>query len=217
VKRTLLVVALAAALAVGLAACGDDDGAEGEPVPPGSDGSTTVDPGSLPPAGALDLEPLYGDALAAVGMKLTDRGGLIDRSGGGYVASPTGRHLALYVEPIEDERSTEAYYDGILDVAVIFSDIYDRWPGLETYDVCQEPPDPFGRQEAEPLPVTQIELSRSQSDAIDWDSVTVEDLVRGAQTDPPELALRVSTEMAAYPPYAAAAGSEAQDDPYSTG
>ena len=26
----------------------------------------------------------------------------------------------------------------------IFSDIYDRWPGLETYDVCQEPPDPDG-------------------------------------------------------------------------
>ena len=94
---------------------------------------------------------------------------LIDRSGGGYVASPTGQHLALYVEPIDD-RTMDEYFDGILDVAVVFSDIYDRWPGLETYDVCQEPPDPDGTQGPEPLPVTQIELTRAESDAIDWDT-----------------------------------------------
>ncbi|MET0902374.1 MAG: hypothetical protein ABWZ52_03965, partial [Acidimicrobiales bacterium] len=142
-----------------------------------------------------------------IGMKLTDRGGTIDRAGGGYVASPTGRHLALYVEPIDD-RTIDEYFDGILDVALVFSDIYDRWPGLETYDVCQEPTDPDGTQGPEPLPVTQIELTRAQSDAIDWETVTVEDLVRASRADPPELTLRVSAQMAAHPAFAGLAAEE---------
>ena len=60
----------------------------------------------------------------------------------------------------------------------------------------------------EPLPVTQIELTRAESDAIDWDSVTVEDLVRGSLADPPELALRVSAELAADPAYQAIVGDD---------
>ena len=212
-RRTLLALGLAALLASGLVACGDDDGADDEATPP------TADADALPPAAALDLEPIYGDALARVGMQLTDRGGLIDRTGGGYVASPTGQHLALYVEPIDDDRTMQEYYDGILDVALVFSDIYDRWPGLETYDVCQEPPDPEGDQAEEPLPVTQIELDRAQSDAIGWETATVEDLVRGAHEDPPALTLRVSPAMATYAPYAALVeeGSADEDDEYSTG
>ena len=90
----------------------------------------------------------------------------------------------------------------------MFSDIYDRWPGLETYDVCQEPADPDGTQGPEPLPVTQIELTRAESEAIDWDSVTVEDLVRGSLADPPQLALRVSPELAADPAYQAIVGDD---------
>jgi hypothetical protein len=213
----LLFAALAVTMAVGVTACGEDDGAEGEPIPPTEAAGGTIDPDALPPPGALDLRPLYGEALAAAGMKLTDRGGLIDRSGGGYVASPTGRHLALYVEPIDADRSIEEYYAGIRDVALVFSDIYDRWPLLETYDVCQEPPDPDGTQGPEPLPVTQIELSRSQSDAIDWDTVTVEDLVQASQEDPPALSLRVSAEMASYPAYSALVYGGDSDDAYSTG
>jgi hypothetical protein len=177
--------------------------------------SSTVDPATLPPAEAADLEELYGDALAELGMRLTPRGGLIDRSGGGYVASPTGTHLALYVEPIDDDRSVDAYIDGIVDVAKVFSDIYDRWPGLETYDVCQEPPDPDGTQGTEPLPVTQIELTRAQSDAIDWDTVTVVDLVRASTAEPPGITLRVGSDLAtaeAYQAIVAEAGGAATDE-----
>ena len=214
--RRFLVVALAAYLAAGAAACGDDGGAEGAPVPPASSSDSTEPDGELPPPGALDLEPLYGEALAAVGMQLTDRGGTIDRSDGGYVPSPDGTHLALYVEPIDDDRSPQEYIDGILDVALVFSDVYDRWPGLETYDVCQEPADPEGILGPEPLPVTQIELTRAQSDAIDWESVTVEDLVHGSLADPPQLALRVSAELAADPAYQAIAGDDVRTDGYNT-
>ena len=85
----------------------------------------------------------------------------------------------------------------------MFSDIYDRWPGLETYDVCQEPTDPNGTQGPEPLPVTQIELTRAQSDAIDWDTVTAEELVRASRVDPPRAHARRgrATEMAAHRAY----------------
>ena len=198
--RLLLVVLLAA----GASACGDDDGAEGVPqtIDPAS---TTTDPppGNLPPQDALDLEEIYGDALAELGLRLTPRGGLIDRSGGGYVSSPTGRHLALYVEPVAAGRATEEYIEGIRDVAVVFSDVFERWPGLEGYDVCQEPPDPGGDQGEEPPPVTQIEFTREQADAIDWDGVTVLDLVRGSLAEPRTLALRVSPELANHPAYQA--------------
>ena len=212
--RRLAVVALAVTLAAGAAACGEDDGAKGvDSTVSGSDLSTTitVDPDTLPPPKASDLEELYGEALAAVGMKLTDRGGLIDRSGGGYVASPTGQHLALYVEPIGD-RTTEEYIDGILDVALVFSDIYDRWPGLESYDVCQEPLDPDGTQGPEPLPVTQIELTRAESDAIDWDKATVASLIEGARADPPELVLRLSNDLVTDPAYEARFPESSDDD-----
>ena len=201
--RRLGSVVLVVVLAMGTAACGDDDGAEGVPqtVDPAS---TTTEPsaGSLPPPEAADLEPIYGEALADLGLRLTPRGGLIDRSDGGYVASPTGRHLALYVEPL-DERTVAEYIDGIRDVAVVFADVFERWPALETYDVCQEPPDPNGDQGPEPLPVTQIELTREEAEAIEWDSVSVVDLVRGSLASPRELKLRVSAELADDPAYEA--------------
>lgn len=197
----LLVVVL---LGTGAAACGDDDGAEGAPRMP-DPASTTTDPpaGSLPPQDAVDLEEIYGDALAELGLRLTPRGGLIDRSDGGYVSSPTGRHLALYVEPVGEDRTPEEYIEGIRTVALVFSDVFERWPALETYDVCQEPPDPDGDQGEEPPPVTQIELTKDESAAIDWDEVSVVDLVRGSLASPRELALRVSPQLAQDPAYEA--------------
>lgn len=204
--RRSAAVALATVLALVAAACsGDGDGATPSTIDPSevTSSSATEEPvGELPPAKPLDLEPIYGEALAELGLRLVDRGGTIDLSGGGYVASPTGRHLALYVEPIAG-RSTEEYIDGIRDVAVVFSDVFDRWPGLESYDVCQEPLDPDGTQGEEPLPVTQIVLTRAESDAIDWDGVSTVELVRRSLAEPPELVLRVGAELAEEPAYAA--------------
>lgn len=206
-RRRLLSSAIVLLLATGAAACGDDgdDGDAAQPVP------STVDPddayapaapaGALPPSRALDLEPMYGEALADLGLVLTDRGGLIDRRDGGYEASGSGTHLALYVEPI-GERTVEEYVEGIRAVAVVFADVFERWPGLETYDVCQEPLAGVDDRD-EPLPVTQIELTRAENEAIDWDTVTVADLIGLARADPPGLALRVSSQLAKDPAYLA--------------
>ena len=197
-RRALLSGALVLLLATGAAACGDD-GDDAQPVPSTVDPADVASPDELPPPLALDLEPMYGEALADLGLVLTDRGGLIDRSGGGYEASASGTHLALYVEPI-GERTVEEYVEGIRTVAVVFADVFERWPGLETYDVCQEPLAADDDRD-EPLPVTQIELTRAENDAIDWATVTAADLVRFAQADPPGLALRVSSTLAQDPAY----------------
>lgn len=197
---------LAGLLAIGLAACGDDGGGSAQPPRSTIDPAdiTTTEPesgGALPPAGALELEPIYGEALADLGLELTDRGGLIDRRGGGYEPSASGAHLALYVEPI-GPRTVSQYLDGIRGVAVVFADVFERWPGLESYDVCQEPggEDPSGE---EPLPVTQIELTKAEAAAIDWDTASVVDLVRASLADPPGLTLRVSSGLANDPAYLA--------------
>jgi hypothetical protein len=189
--RRIVTVALALVLAAGAGGCGSDEAA------PAADTttSTEAEPGTdLPPAGALELESLYGPALAEIGLQLTDRGGLIDRTGGGYEPSATGRHLALYVEPV-GERTVDEYLDGIVDVAAVFGDVFERWPGLESYDVCQEPEDDGSDPGTEPLPVTQIELTKEEAAAFDWDTVTVAEIVRSSRAEPPGIALRVSTSL----------------------
>ena len=171
--------------------------------PPTTTTAPAVPEGALPPAAALELEPIYGAALADLGLQLTDRGGLIDRSGGGYEPSATGTHLALYVEPIGDERTVDEYLDGIRSVAAVFGDVFERWPGLESYDVCQEPVEDDGDPATEPLPVTQIELTKAEAAAFDWDTVTVVDLFRAAIAEPPGIAVRVSGDLATEAAYKA--------------
>lgn len=208
--------ALGAALVLALAACGGDDDAGQAPSTVDSSSVTTAAPDALPPPAALDLEAVYGDALRELGLRLTDRGGLIDRSGGGYEPSATGTHLALYVEPIGD-RSAEEFVEGIASVAAVFGDVFDRWSGLESYDVCQEPvedpPAPNGQpyDASEPLPVTQIELTRAQAAAFDWATVTVEELIEASRADPPGLALRVASSLVRDPAYRAVAGGGWQE------
>ena len=205
-RRRQVGAALAIVLVLLTAACSGDDG-DALPTPSTidpADVTTTApppDPEELPPAGALDLEPIYGAQLEALGLRLTDRGGLIDRSGGGYAPSAEGTHLALYVEPIGD-RTLPQYLDGIRSVAVVFGDVFERWPGLVSYDVCQEPTTAADARD-EPLPVTQIELTREEAEAIDFDTVTVVELVRASLADPPGLALRVSSAIARDPAYLA--------------
>jgi hypothetical protein len=196
--RRVLCVGIAALMTFGAAACGDDDEATATTTtrPTTTTPTTTDTAGALPPASALELEPIYGAALAELGLQLTDRGGLIDRTDGGYVPSAEGTHLALYVEPVGEARTVDEYIDGIRSVAVVFGDVFERWPGLASYDVCQEPLDDDGDPATEPIPVTQIELTKEEAAAFDWDTVTVVDLVRASRAEPRGLALRVSSTMA---------------------
>ena len=198
------------------AACGNGEppGGEATPslAPPTQVGTPTPvletgsPPPGKPPVEASDLEDLYRDPLAALGLVLTDRGGLIDRSDGGYEKSADGDHLALYLEPAAGERTMQEFVDGIvLATRVFVPDVFERWPGLASMDVCQEPLGDLQR-ERDPPPVSQVEVSRDQADAIDWDSVTVADIVSGARADPPRLRLIVSEELERSEEFLRAAG-----------
>jgi hypothetical protein len=203
--RRALALAGTALLLLGLAACGgDDDAGTGSHGPTSAPEDVTTVPTAqdLPPEDALDLEPIYGEQLKALGLALTDRGGLIDRTGGGYEQSEKGTHLALYVQPIGD-RNLVQYLDGIRSVAAIFAESFDRWPGLASFDVCQEPVPKATSTAGEPLPVTQIEMTRAQAEAIDFDTATVVDLVRLSRQDPHGLELRVGSAVARDPGYQA--------------
>jgi hypothetical protein len=95
------------------------------------------------------------------------------------------------------------YLDGIRTVTAIFAgDIFDRWSGLVSFDVCQEPTAAVDDR-PEPLPVTQIEMTRDEAAAFDYATVTVVDLVRASLAEPAGLTLRVSTEVATDPAYEA--------------
>lgn len=173
--RTAGVVAVVALGVLG--ACGD-----GEPTPDEAFDplATTIAPpdldGPLPPVDAINAEGLFGDELAALGLRLTNRGGLIDRSGGGYVKSVNGDHYALYVEPISDDYSVDDYAANLLVLARLMGpELMDRYPDLASYDVCQEPP--AGEVEDRyPPPATQIDLSRDLVESVDWENATHDDL-----------------------------------------
>ncbi|MEX0873547.1 MAG: hypothetical protein WD646_10770 [Actinomycetota bacterium] len=163
-----------------------------------------------PPVRAAALRPIYGPALAELGLVLTARNGLIDRSDGGYRNSAEGTHLALYVEPV-DERTTPDYVDGIVSVTKVFlPDVFERWPGLESFDVCQEPP-PSVDDSSEPEPITQIEVTREQATGIDWSTVTLADLVSAAEEKPPRVSLHVSDAVARSPEFRAPSPRSSED------
>jgi hypothetical protein len=174
-----------------VAACGDDNAAQS---------TATPDTAGRPPKNASEIVPLYEDELAELGLLLTPRNGLIDRSNNQYINSAEGQHLAIYVEPTRG-RTNEEYVEGILSVTKIFvPDVFERWPRLESMDVCQEP-DPVIDNREEPPPLTQIEFTREQAAAIDWDEVTVADLVAWSKEDPPRLRLTVAEKLEESPEF----------------
>jgi hypothetical protein len=174
------------------AACGGGENA--------AQGTATPDTAGRPPKNASEIIPLYKDELAELGLLLTPRNGLIDRSNNQYLNSAEGQHLAIYVEPTR-ARTNEEYAEGILSVTKIFvPDVFERWPRLESMDVCQEP-DPVIDDREEPPPLTQIEFTREQAAAIDWDEVTVADLVAMSREDPPKLRLHIDEKIEESPEF----------------
>lgn len=198
-----------------LAACGDksSDGETGS-----SDSSTTSSTtpaetpdaggqdtngldGGRPPVEAKEFEPLIGEALAGLGLALTNRGGLIDTRNGQYTQSPDGNHVALYAEPVSDSHTDDQYIDGILETAKLSAPtIFERWSTIETYDICQE--SPAGRSSYVGVPATQIYMTAEQSAAVDWDTLTLVELIAATLTTPPTIErLTVTQKLQSQPRY----------------
>ncbi len=156
---------------------------------------------TLPPQDLSSIRKVYDEALATMGLTLT-RGALIDLSGGRYEPSPNGRHLALYVEPIEG-RTDEEYAEAAWTLsALVTPDVFARWSGLDSYDICQEPlaevdPSP------EPNPVTQLNLTRAAADTVDWIDGDLTDLLVAARGST-DLRMYVNRDIRETPTYQAA-------------
>lgn len=162
-------------------ACGGDRDDTSNSTSPTSDDETPSEP--FPPNDVDELASVFDPMLEPMGLHLT-RGALIDRSSGGYQESDEGAHLALYVEPLDDaEWTTEDYVAGLYDVtALVTPYVFDTWSGLETYDICQEPPDAEDPSE-EPFPETQIEVDRAFSDDFDWEGGNIVSFLLADITD----------------------------------
>jgi hypothetical protein len=155
----------------------------------------------MPPQDLSSIRRVYDEALATMGLTLT-RGALIDLEGGRYEPSPNGRHLALYVEPIEG-RTIEEYADAAWTLsALITPDVFARWSGLESYDICQEPL-PAVDPSPEPPPVTQLNLTRAAAAGVDWDNGNLATLLAAARTND-DLRMYVNREIRETPVYQAA-------------
>ncbi len=193
-RRVSLSLALVALLACTPACSSGDDGsaqaASGKQRPKGP-----PQPGSKE-----DIVQVFGPELDRLGLRVT-RAGLLARAGvPGY--TPTGRHLAVYVEPL-GKVDASVYVANLVPLAQVFMpEVFDRYGQIDSFDVCQEPP-PGTDDRPEPPPLTQLVANRSHSKAVDWNTVTVKGLLAAAK-GPDPLGVGVAAEISATPAWARA-------------
>lgn len=120
----------------------------------------------LPPATLAGLAPIFDPQVKPLGLRVT-RAALV--SANTRAPSPAGTHLAIYVEPASPWSSAH-HVEVIVPLArTLAPALFARWPGLESFDVCQEP-SPGVDDRPEPPPVTTVDMTRAASEAIDWDT-----------------------------------------------
>jgi hypothetical protein len=126
---------------------------------------------ALPPNDKAAIERVFAPALKQLGVRLT-RGALVDLKTG--KPSATGTHLAVYVEPT-GEYTPEDYARGTVKTLRAFIPVaFERWRGLTSFDVCQEPL-PAADARPEPPPITKVDLTKAASGKVRWGDL---DLVR---------------------------------------
>jgi hypothetical protein len=127
----------------------------------------------LPPFSRDELAAIFDPALKKLGLRTT-RASLQDLEE--YRASPTGTHLAYYVEPIDPQGVDDEYYlDRIASTTKVFlPKVFKRWSDLEGFDVCLEPVD---IPSPSPPPISQLQVNRKTAKSIKWQRADLADLV----------------------------------------
>ena len=112
---------------------------------------------------------IFDPALAPLGLHLV-RAAL--ESADGSRVDPHGSHLAIYVQPTGTYTATQ-YRQNFGPVAAVFLPrVFDRWPGVATFDVCQEPLASLDSR-PEPPPVTQLLVSRHVAKQFNWKRMSI--------------------------------------------
>jgi hypothetical protein len=134
---------------------------------------------NLPPANRAALAKMFRDELKPLGLRVSR--GLLQNPET-YDPDPKGTHLALYLTPTSSTYATDDYVKNFTKITRVFVPmVFDRWKGLRTFDICQEP---FDDPRDEPPPVTQIYVSRDALDRVgSWKKATLVDLLAAAPKD----------------------------------
>jgi hypothetical protein len=171
--------------------------------------TTSTNTGPTLPATADDLPPPELAALAALFDPLVEplgyrvgRATLIDRAT--YRATPDGRHLALYLTPLTAKTPDEYATDFLAIARTFVPVIFDQFPGLESFDVCQEPYDWEGA--TAPPGLTVFDIDRESVGAIDWQTVDLAGLLF-AEGQLEGLEIFAQQEIRSAPVWQAAAGT----------
>lgn len=128
----------------------------------------------LPPHKEEKLVDIFDPRVEELGLRTT-RARLQDLDT--YEITRNGRHLAVYLEPIDDDFEDAEYVERFTEVAEAFLPmVFKRWKRLKSFDVCLEPRPAEDEREAPP-PVTQLLVTRPVSKDIDWEDVTLVDLL----------------------------------------
>lgn len=165
----ITAILLAAGL---LAAACSEDGSENASVPTIEPPTTQLESGeSLPPRDFESLALIFGPRYEQLGMRVT-RASLVEIDG--------GAHLQLYVEPV-DSFVPRQYLESIVPTtAAVVPFIFDEWPDLASFDVCQEPP-PGVDDSVAPEQVTVVALTRDQAATLDWPDPELAELMAAVQ------------------------------------
>jgi hypothetical protein len=127
---------------------------------------------SLPPAARKQLVAIFAKKVKPFGLRVT-RAALVNPA---QERDPEGTHLAIYVEPT-GEYSIDDYLDGTVTVSKVFLPyVFERWKGLKSFDVCQEPR-PAVDDRPTPAPETQVYATRAGSKLVDWKTVDVATMI----------------------------------------
>lgn len=132
---------------------------------------TTTQPALLPPHERDDLAALFDPLVEPLGYQVT-RASLIDPST--YQVDAEGGHLALYVAPLTDISADQFAVAFPSLVAVFLPFVFDRWPELHSFDVCQEP---FNSTEETPPSLTIIDLTRQAAATVEWGQLDLAGLI----------------------------------------
>lgn len=203
-RRFLTAGAGAAAGVLAIGACGDDssDGAaepDDEPV----DGADPTEPLPENDFGALkaQFDPLF----EPLGQTVT-RIGLFDLDAG-FVSDDQGDHMAIYVEPTDPDGEgwDDARYIEMLapGMAACTPFIFETWAGIQSMDLCQEPPQATAPEEEPPIE-TQVLLERADSASIDWGTADLADLLAARLRSPDTVRVAARPGLEANPLWTAA-------------
>ena len=132
---------------------------------------------ALPRNDKAAIERVFRPALERLGVRLT-RGALVDLKTG--KPSPTGTHLAVYVEPTGDYTPDDYARGTVRTLRAFIPAAFERWGGLTSFDVCQEPL-PATDARPEPPPITKVDLTKAASRKVRWDDLDLTRLLRDAK------------------------------------